>query len=641
MRQGAASALMVVAVLQTVAGTSVRQAPQTFRSRVDLVDLDVSVLDALRHPVTGLARENFSVFEDGKPQEVAIFEAIELPPPQVRTAEWMRDVTPDVETNDTIVNRLWVIVVDDALIPTYPYAIKTSLDVVRRAIDLLGPNDQAALVFTTDSRRAQDFTNDRTKLLVALDQFNPGWANWTPPPNWAPVNPDVQFHVGSSKTLRSIMETLVDLPRPRKALIWISPGFGLPAFDAGSKIAASQLDMRPFEIARDTLAAARSANVPIYGVSPCGLVQKDAGSTDKCSVAASGLAALQMMSAVTGGHPIVNTNEYLAGVDGIFAENSSYYVLGYYPTNTKTDGGERRLEVKVDRPGAIVRTRDSYRAPKGTPKPPKTLREALVGATALPIATNDLSLRATAASFAVANGGRTADVAVVVGVREPATAAASERTVATADLSIAAYTTEGDRKAGESTTTTVRLGRASGGEIGYEVLSRLTLPPGRFRLRIAAHDDLVDRIGTVMLDVIVPDFAKDDVSLSGLVLSPVGGLPSGRRDILADRLPLVPSSQRRFSSSDRATALLEIYQRGPTASRADVAVHVTDAKDVVRYSEQIAVPKERFGAYGSQTRATFTHELPLDRLIAGHHLFTVTVSVNGKVLRRDLQFEIR
>jgi hypothetical protein len=45
----------------------------TFRDRVDLVQLDVSVLDRDRRPVRGLTSKDFTVFEDGKPQVICIF----------------------------------------------------------------------------------------------------------------------------------------------------------------------------------------------------------------------------------------------------------------------------------------------------------------------------------------------------------------------------------------------------------------------------------------------------------------------------------------------------------------------------------------------------------------------------------------
>jgi len=59
----------------------------------------------------------------------------------------------------------------------------------------------------------------------------------------------------------------------------------------------------------------------------------------------------------------------------VFAENASYYLLGYQPTDSTRDGKYRKLEVRVNRPGLEVRTRSGYMAPgppdmvKATPPP--------------------------------------------------------------------------------------------------------------------------------------------------------------------------------------------------------------------------------------------------------------------------------
>ena len=51
------------------------QNPTTIRTKVRQVLLDVVVLDRNLHPVTGLSQKNFSILEDGNPQEILSFEA--------------------------------------------------------------------------------------------------------------------------------------------------------------------------------------------------------------------------------------------------------------------------------------------------------------------------------------------------------------------------------------------------------------------------------------------------------------------------------------------------------------------------------------------------------------------------------------
>ena len=60
-----------------------QQAPQTpgvtFQVEVNYVDVDVVVTDELGQFVTGLTRDDFEVFEDGKPQKIDTFSLVEIP----------------------------------------------------------------------------------------------------------------------------------------------------------------------------------------------------------------------------------------------------------------------------------------------------------------------------------------------------------------------------------------------------------------------------------------------------------------------------------------------------------------------------------------------------------------------------------
>ena len=53
---------------------------------------------------------------------------------------------------------------------------------------------------------------------------------------------------------------------------------------------------------------------------------------------------------------------------------------------------------------------------------------------------------------------------------------------------------------------------------GVRVLKRMDLPPGRYRLHVAAHETVRDRSGSLIYDLEVPDLDKPTVALSGVIL---------------------------------------------------------------------------------------------------------------------------
>ena len=109
---------------QPVASTPppVAQAPAetlpapTFRSTTRLVQVDVVVTDKAGNPITGLKQDDFTVFQDGKPQPVRAFEAHVLTP-EARKTRVIPTLPPNTYTNlpDSIQDQSWTIVLYDQL----------------------------------------------------------------------------------------------------------------------------------------------------------------------------------------------------------------------------------------------------------------------------------------------------------------------------------------------------------------------------------------------------------------------------------------------------------------------------------------------------------------------------------------------
>ena len=95
----------------------IRQAPPsvTFQVEVNYVDVDVVVTDEEGNFISGLTREDFEVFEDGKPQKVDMF-SLGRDPGRAgrRVLLGDRQVSIDAQSNRLpFAGRLYVIVLDD------------------------------------------------------------------------------------------------------------------------------------------------------------------------------------------------------------------------------------------------------------------------------------------------------------------------------------------------------------------------------------------------------------------------------------------------------------------------------------------------------------------------------------------------
>ena len=149
----------------------------TFRTGVDAIQLDVSVLDEDRRPVRGLMAADFTVLEDGKPREIVAFSAIELPTPPDAPPSRLETVAPDVTPNDLPMGRIVVILLDPFLERVMtpgrvtiadPPGIAALRATAASVVNGLGPGDLAAVGHTMYGL-PQNFTTDKNRLKRAID----------------------------------------------------------------------------------------------------------------------------------------------------------------------------------------------------------------------------------------------------------------------------------------------------------------------------------------------------------------------------------------------------------------------------------------------------------------------------------------
>jgi VWFA-related protein len=121
---------------------------------------------------------------------------------------------------------------------------------------------------------------------------------------------------------------------------------------------------------RDIMGEANRGNSSFYTVDPRGLAvfdvplgpEKPPGVIVDAQLLRTRLESLQTLADNTDGIAVMNSNDLDKGLKRIADDLTSYYLLGYYATNTKLDGKFRTIKVRVKRPGVEVRARKGYRA---------------------------------------------------------------------------------------------------------------------------------------------------------------------------------------------------------------------------------------------------------------------------------------
>src|SRR5262245_39231610 len=91
------------------------QPPVTFKVEVNYVEVDANVTDTQGSFVRTLTKDDFQVFEDGKPQSLSVFSMVNIPIERVDPPLFSKTaIVPDVVSNrDPFEGRVFVLVLDD------------------------------------------------------------------------------------------------------------------------------------------------------------------------------------------------------------------------------------------------------------------------------------------------------------------------------------------------------------------------------------------------------------------------------------------------------------------------------------------------------------------------------------------------
>jgi VWFA-related protein len=661
------------------------QTPQpTFRLRVDYVEVDVVVTDRQGNLVRDLKKEDFQVLEDGKAQSITNFTLVDIPIERFdRPLYAASPIEPDVKTNERPFDgRVYVMVIDD-LHTRFGRTIRVKTAARQFIERRLGANDLMAVVHTSGSvENNQEFTSNKRLLLAAVDKtqgrrLDSATANKTAEfyrtrdfrqPGDALNDPDDAERAFNARntldTLKNVAEWFASVRGRRKSILFVSEGIDYDINDIIASSGSNHLgSSMVIDATRDAVAAATRSNVSIYGIDPRGLTDLGDESIEiqaypddtSLGIGPGSLQnelrlsqdSLRVLSDETGGFAIVNRNDVASGFDRIVADNSSYYVLAYYPPDPRP-GRNHRIQVRVTRPGVTVRARKGYLTPKkvevstsaATGATPPELREALDS----PLPVSGLTMRVFAAPFK----GTAPNASVLLGVEMNGR---DLRLSPTDKISLSYMAIDANAKVKNGTTDTLSMAnlrpetKARIEQSGLRVLNRVDLPPGRYQIRVGSHDAAGGNVGSVLYDLEVPDFQKSAFSISGVVLTSASAaaLPTVRPDEqLRAVLPMPPVAVRTFPANDEIHLFAEVYDNaGATPHKVDITASVvTDEGRVMFKNEETRDSADLGGQRGGYGYVT---TIPLKDIAPGKYVLKVEAKSrlgNTPAVTRDVRIEV-
>lgn len=389
-RVGFAACVLGLLIASAAAQTA---EPQRLRVTTRLVEVNVLAESKNGDPAVGLTREDFLLFDEGRPQEIEFFSAEKLKPPAPP-----KPLPPNIFTNRLEylagpVNSATVILFDGLNTPLTDQAYARQQ--IIKFLKEITPEDRVALyVMGRGPRVLQDFTSDSAALLRALADYkaapvasleaplyDPGVSGADHFDTWlGELSFNLYSHFARDRAYRTvraliaIAQHLERLPG-RKNLIWVSGSFPIWIGDNSVPLPRKAAGRDPVwpEIERAARAFNRS-NLAIYPVDARGLMAPQEYRADRAEAVRDSLAAdqaifstMRTLAERTGGRAFYQNNDLRAAMRKAADDARLTYTLAYRPSHGRWDGKFREIKIQVKREGTELRYRRGYFAQPDEP----------------------------------------------------------------------------------------------------------------------------------------------------------------------------------------------------------------------------------------------------------------------------------
>lgn len=345
-----------------------------FRLSVSLVQLDAVVTDKRGRHVTTLGRDDFEVYQDGRPQSVVAVSYVQADDGWVDTSGLPPLPVEALKPEDA--RRVIAVVVDDLRMSF------ESIYYARRGIGQFfdrqfQPGDLGMLV-TTSGTGVSPLSYSPTVLKAASSRLRYSLWDVQAARALAPIDGvsvtgaegdflERSFAESAILRIADAINAVKKLPG-RKSVVLVSEGFSVYGFGWDNSYIREMLQR--------LVDRSNRAGVVIYAVDPRGLVVTGITAADNVRGSGAGVAAtrsaavrdsqegLRFVAGETGGFAVVNSNDLARGFERIMTDQQGYYLIGYQPNagtlSFKSDQQFRRVKIKVKPKGLTIRTRAGF-----------------------------------------------------------------------------------------------------------------------------------------------------------------------------------------------------------------------------------------------------------------------------------------